>query len=160
MNEEVTASGEEGLEQVVFKTLSHQKRRDIVRFVGERGKATFTEIKNSVGADDSATLAYHLNALGPLIAQKGGSYALTDIGGDAYNLIYKVTTYSLSTSLLSSLRRRIPLVIIANAVLWASAIFSVSVNEGPLKMMTLMSFSSLWFISNIILYSILKNLNG
>jgi DNA-binding transcriptional ArsR family regulator len=34
------------LEESVFKTLNNQKRRDILRFIDERGQATFTEIKN------------------------------------------------------------------------------------------------------------------
>jgi len=35
----------ESLEESIFKTLSNQKRRDILRVIGERREATFTEIK-------------------------------------------------------------------------------------------------------------------
>ncbi|MDI6847924.1 MAG: hypothetical protein QMD13_01075 [Candidatus Bathyarchaeia archaeon] len=34
----------ESLEQEVFKALDHQKRRDILRYVGEKKATTFTEI--------------------------------------------------------------------------------------------------------------------
>lgn len=53
------------LEESVFKTLSHQKRRDISRFIGERREVAFTEIMNSVEVEDSPSLSYHLNALAP-----------------------------------------------------------------------------------------------
>jgi len=35
----------ESLEKSIFKTLGNQKRRDILRFVGEKKQVTFTEIK-------------------------------------------------------------------------------------------------------------------
>jgi DNA-binding transcriptional ArsR family regulator len=60
------------LEESIFKTLSHQKRRDILRIIGERGEATFTEIKNSVRIEDSPTLSYHLKELGHLVFLKKG----------------------------------------------------------------------------------------
>jgi len=44
---------EESLEESIFKTLNHQKRRDILRFIGEWKEATFPEIKNSIGIEDS-----------------------------------------------------------------------------------------------------------
>ena len=145
----------ESLEESIFKTLSHQKRRDILRFIGERTEATFTEIKNSVGIEDSPSLSYHLNALDHLLVQKAGKYKLSELGHDAYNLMCKTTSYAVSTSIISSLRKEIPAVIIANAILWAAAIFSVSQFEGRLQPLSIYSFAALWFISNVILYSIL-----
>ncbi len=44
-----TRAEDESFEESIFKTLSHQKRLDILRFIGERREATFTEIKNSFG---------------------------------------------------------------------------------------------------------------
>jgi DNA-binding transcriptional ArsR family regulator len=123
----INKTEEESLEESIFKTLSHQKRRDILRVIGERREATFTEIKNSVGIDDSPTVSYHLNALGYLVVQKEGKYRLSELGHDAYNLLCKTTTYAASTSLISSLRKEIPTVIIANAVIWAAAIFRLSI---------------------------------
>lgn len=71
MTEDISAKSESSsLEESVFKTLSRQKRRDILRFIGERGQATFNEIKNSVGFGDSPSLSCHLNTLTPLVIQK------------------------------------------------------------------------------------------
>jgi hypothetical protein len=145
----------ESLEESIFKTLSHQKRRDILRFIGERKEATFTEIKNFVGIEDSPSLSYHLNALGRLVVQTAGKYRLSELGNDAYKLMCKTASNALSTSIISSLRKEIPLIIIANAVLWVAAIFSVSQFEGGLRPLAVYSFVILWFISNIMLYSIL-----
>ena len=145
-------AGDASFEESVFKTLSHQKRRDILRFIGERRQATFTEIKTSIGLEDSPSLAYHLNALAPLLVQSEGKYGLSELGRDTYNLMCKIATYSASTSIIGSLRREIPAVIISNAILWAAGIFSVSVFEGRLHQMTISSFAVLFFISNIILY--------
>jgi len=146
------------LEDQIFKTLSHQKRRDILRVIGERGEVTFTEIKNSVGIEDSPSLSYHINALGQLVVQKEGKYRLSDLGRDTYNLICKASTYSVSSSIVGSLRREIPLVIVANAVLWAAALFSVSAFEGRPSTTTVYSFAALWFFSNMILYSIARRI--
>lgn len=152
------SANEESLEESIFKTLSHQKRRDILRVIGEKGEASFTEIKNSVGIEDSPSLSYHLNALDELIVQKEGKYRLLELGHDAYNLIRKTATYVASTSLISSLRKSIAVAIVANAILWAAAIFSVSQFEGRPHQATISSFAALWFISNIIMYSILTKI--
>jgi hypothetical protein len=149
---------DESLEDSIFKTLSNQKRRDILRVIGERREATFTEIKTSAEIGDSASLSYHFNALDGLIVQKSGRYRLSDLGLDAYNLICKTTTSAASSFALNTLRREIPMVIIANAILWAAAIFSVSQFEGKLHLETVYGFAALWFISNIILYSILTRI--
>jgi DNA-binding transcriptional ArsR family regulator len=150
----------ESLEETVFKTLSNQKRRDILRFIGERKEATFTEIKNSIEIEDTPSLSYHLNALGCLIVQKSGKYSLSELGQEAYSLIYKTTISTSSNSTISHLRKELPAVIVANAILWAAAIFSVSQFEGRLHQITLFSFAALWFLSNIILYSILTRIRA
>jgi hypothetical protein len=149
------STNEESLEESIFKNLSNQKRRDILRVIGENGQASFTQIKNSVGIEDSASLSYHLNALNSLIVQKEGKYGLSELGHDAYNLVRKATTYVASNSMISSLRKSIAMTIISNAILWAAAILSVSQFEGRLHQITISSFAALWFISNIILYTIL-----
>jgi DNA-binding transcriptional ArsR family regulator len=150
----------ESLEETVFKTLSNQKRRDILRFIGERKEATFTEIRNSIEIEDTPSLSYHLSALDCLIVQKSGKYSLSELGQDASNLIHKTTIFTSSNSMVNYLRRELPAVIVANAILWAAAIFSVSQFEGALHQMTLFSFAALWFISNIILYSILTRIRA
>ena len=148
----------ESLEESIFKTLSHQTRRDILRFIGEQKQASFTEIKNSVKVEDSASLSYHINTLQPLITQKGGSYTLTELGQDAYALINKTTACAESNSTLNFLRSKIPWVIVANAVLWALALLLTSVFEGRLMTDTIISFAGLWFASNIMLYAVLQKL--
>ena len=153
-------SPNESLEESIFKTLSHQTRRDILRFIGEQKQASFTEIKNSVKVEDSAQLSYHLNTLQPLITQKGGKYTLTKLGQDAYALINKTTACAESNSTLNFLRSKIPWVIVANAALWALALLSTSVFEGRLATNTIISFAGLWFASNIILYTLLRRLGG
>jgi hypothetical protein len=143
----------ESAEESVFKTLSNQKRRDVLRFIGERNVATFTEIKNSVKIEESASLAYHLNMLSLLLTQDGGKYRLSELGLDAYNLMCRITTYSASASIVRSLRKILPLTIIANAILWATALLSVRLFEGTPAMDVIFTFAGLWFISNIILYT-------
>ena len=142
----------ESLEETIFKTLSNQKRRDILRVIGEKRTATFTEIKNEVKIDDSPSLSYHLNALNGLVIQKKAKYQLSELGQDAFNLICKTNTYSSSNSRLNKLRKELPAVIVANAILWAAAIFAVSQFEGRLHQATIFSFAALWFVSNISLY--------
>jgi DNA-binding transcriptional ArsR family regulator len=144
----------ESLEESVFKSLNHQKRRDILRLLGERGGATFTEIKNDAGLEDSPSLSYHLSTMKELVEQKGGKYYLTEIGLDSYNLICKASSYSASSSLLTTLRKELVLVVIANAVLWAAALFAVREFEGTLNRLTIFSLSALWLVSNSVLYSI------
>jgi hypothetical protein len=48
---------ESSLEDRVLKSLLRQVRRDIVRFVGERTRASFSEIRNSLGIVDSSMLS-------------------------------------------------------------------------------------------------------
>ncbi len=83
----------ENFEQGVFKALENQKRRDILRLVGERKGVSFTEILNRCKIPDSPTLSYHLRELAPLVEQKQGKYQLTAMGKDAYSLLQKTATY-------------------------------------------------------------------
>jgi DNA-binding transcriptional ArsR family regulator len=156
-SETLTETSRGNLEESIFKTLSNQKRRDIIRLLGERTEATFTEIKHSTG-EDSPSLSYHLSALQSLTAQNQGRYRLSELGQEAYKLMTKILASTSNTSLIWSLRRGIGTMIIANAILWAAAIFAAFEFEGRLNHMTLYSFSILWFISNIALYSISKRL--
>jgi DNA-binding transcriptional ArsR family regulator len=106
------------LEQEVFKALENQKRRDILRLVGEKKGITFTEILNASKVPDSPTLSYHLRNLGPFIEQKEGKYQLTLIGKDAYGLLLRTTTYNK----LASLQKNKYEVTLGNAVIWGAAI--------------------------------------
>ena len=83
----------EGLEQEVFKALENQKRRDVLRLIGERRGVTFTDILNTSKIPDSPTLSYHLRALAPFVEQRDGKYYVSQIGKDAYSLLLKTATY-------------------------------------------------------------------
>ena len=150
----------ESLEEKVFKSLSNERRRELIRYLGERRSARFNEMKRDLGFDDGASLTYHLSSLEPLLTQVEGGYRLSPAGRDAYGLMRKISSVSESTKALASVRREITAMIVVNAILWAAAILSVRLNEGNLKGMTLYSFSTLWFVSNIALYSIAKRMGG
>lgn len=147
-SENMEEPGESGLEAQVFKSLSHQIRRDIIRFVGERAKASFSEIRSSLRIEDSSMLSYHLNGLRSLLEQRDSDYVLSELGKHAYKLILGTT--SLGTE--ARLKMKIRYAIVANALLWATAIFSVSNWQGRLQFQTMISLAALWFISNLILY--------
>jgi DNA-binding transcriptional ArsR family regulator len=149
----------ESLEESIFKTLSNQKRRDILRFIGERKQATFTEIKRSVEIEDSSSVSYHLNSLQNLICQQNEKYSLSDLGQQAYNLIVKTNANASTNIVVGILRRQLLLLIIANAVLWAIAIFATKQFEGSLSHDTTFAFLALWLTSNALIYTILRGTN-
>jgi hypothetical protein len=146
----------ESLEESIFKTLSSQKRRDILRFIGENKQATFTQVKKAVEIDDSSSVSYHLNSLQTLITQKDEKYDLTDLGQEAYNLIVKTNAYTSTNTVVTYLRRQLSLLIIANAILWATAIFTTTEFEGRVSQMTSFAYIALWSTSNILIYTILR----
>jgi DNA-binding transcriptional ArsR family regulator len=145
------------LEEEVFKTLSHQIRRDILRVVGETKGAKFTEIKMAAGIVESASLSYHLSALASLLVHEKDFYRLSELGKDTYSLMNKIVTYSESAVILGTINKKIGSTIIANALMWASAISYLQVVEGPLQFLTLCVFASLFSVSNLILYSITQD---
>lgn len=110
----------ESLEQEVFKALDHQKRRDILRYVGEKKAATFTEILSVSKVSDSPTLSYHLRILAPFIEQRNGKYRLTPIGRDAYSLLLRTATYDK----LALFHKNKYKVIFGNTVIWVTAILT------------------------------------
>ena len=128
----------ESLEEEVFKALDHQMRRDILRLVGERKEATFTEILNESRAPDSPSLSYHLRILGPFMEQRGGKYGLTRIGKAAYTLLLRTSDYSR----VALLHRKKTGAIVGHVILWISAIAASLVLEVD------------WFLSSIILPSL------
>ncbi len=83
----------QNLEGEVFKALDHQVRRDILRYIGEERRPTFTDILKATRLPDSPALAYHLKSLAPFIEPSGGRYRLTPMGKDAFNLLLKAGTY-------------------------------------------------------------------
>ena len=106
------------LEEEVFKTLNHQRRRDILRFIGEGKKPTFTEIMNTTKFTDSPTLSYHLRNLAPFLESKDGRYELNPIGKAAYTLLLRTATYDR----MALLHKKKVGVIFGHIALWISAI--------------------------------------
>ncbi|MFW9919596.1 MAG: winged helix-turn-helix domain-containing protein [Candidatus Thorarchaeota archaeon] len=151
MTDEVTH--ERDLEAEVFKTLSNQIRRDILRYIGEVKGAKFTEIKNAAKIEESASLSYHLNALSPLLIHEKDEYRLSDLGKDAYTLMSKMATHSATAAMLGVINKKLGATIISNAILWTSALAYLHVVEGPLEFLTLAVFAALFSVSNLILYS-------
>lgn len=147
------------LEEEVFQTLNHQIRRDILRTIGERKGTTFTQIKKAVGIEESASLSYHLRELDLLLVHQNDLYKLSDLGEDAYSLLNKLVTYSSSTAAIGIIRRKVGSTIIANALIWASALGYLTVVEGPLEFLTTCVLASFFVVSNIILYSIMQQTN-
>jgi DNA-binding transcriptional ArsR family regulator len=149
----------ESLEESIFKTLSNQKRRDILRFVGEKKQVSFTEIKKAVEIEDSSSVSYHLNSLQPLITQKDEKYSLSELGQEAYNLIIKTNTYTSTNVIISTLRKQLSLLIIANAVLWLAAILLTRQIDGQLSRNATFALVALWLTSNGLIYAILTGTN-
>lgn len=77
-------------ENEIFKSLSHQIRRNIIRTLGEGQELTFSEIQKFIGPLDSPTLSYHLKSLNFLIYQDESVYYLTDVGMGAYLLLNRI----------------------------------------------------------------------
>ena len=147
------------MEESIFKTLSNQKRRDNLRFIGEHKQATFTEIKKAAEIEDSSSVSYHLSSLQALVTQKDEKYSLSALGQEAYNLIVKTNAYTQTNLIVGVLRRQLPLLVVANAVLWMSALLALRLFEGNLSQMTTFAFVALWHISNGLIYAILNRIN-
>lgn len=131
----------DSFEQDVFKALENQKRRDILRLVGEQRGIGFTEILNVSKLPDSPTLAYHLRELAPFISQEKGKYDLTPIGKDAYNLLLKTASYG---KIIMFQKKRYGATF-GNLVLWAIGIAAAAY----LGVDTVMTFIILPFLAFI-----------
>jgi hypothetical protein len=118
MVEKENAEKLQDLEQQVFEALENQKRRDILRIVGENKGIAYTKILNASKISDSPTLSYHLKNLTPFIELKEGKYRLTAIGKDAYNLLLKTHAYDK----LALMQKNKVGVTVGNTVLWLGAI--------------------------------------
>jgi len=125
MVEKENAEKLQDLEQQVFEALENQKRRDILRIVGENKGIAYTKILNTSKISDSPTLAYHLKSLAPFIEQKEGKYRLTTIGKDAYNLLLKTHAYDK----LALMQKNKFEVIVGNTVLWLGVIAAAAYLE-------------------------------
>ena len=74
-------------EEEIFKLLTHQTRRNIIKVLGERD-LTFSQIKNKLEID-SPTLSYHLKSMSQFVVQKKSKYSFSEIGRAALLLLTK-----------------------------------------------------------------------
>ena len=74
-------------EDEIFKLLTHQTRRNIIKALGERD-LTFSQIQKKLEID-SPTLSYHLKSMKEFVIQKKSKYTFSDIGRAALVLLTK-----------------------------------------------------------------------
>ena len=74
-------------EDEIFKLLTHQTRRNIIKVLGERDLA-FSQIQKNLKID-SPTLSYHLKSMNPFVIQKKSKYSFSEIGRAALFLLTK-----------------------------------------------------------------------
>ena len=74
-------------EDEIFKLLTHQTHRNIIKVLGERD-LTFSQIKRNLNID-SPTLSYHLKSMNPFVIQKKSKYSFSEIGRAALFLLTK-----------------------------------------------------------------------
>ena len=134
------------LEEEVFKALDHQIRRDILRYIGEGKKPTFTDVMNATRSPDSPTLSYHLKNLAPFLEQKDGRYDLNPVGKAAYTLLLRTVTYNR----LALLHKKKLGAIIGHIMLWISAI-AAGLVLGVDSFMTTITLPSLAAVSLMII---------
>ena len=75
----------------IFSALKHPVRRQILLFLEERGEASFTQVQNAVGIEDTGLMSYHLKELAPLVEQsERGKYRLSEMGQAGVALFQRV----------------------------------------------------------------------
>jgi len=75
----------------IFAALKHPVRRQIMLFLEEHGEASFTQIQNAVGIEDTGLMSYHLKELAPLVEQsERGRYRLSEVGQAGVELFQRV----------------------------------------------------------------------
>jgi len=75
----------------IFAALKNPIRRQILILLEQKGEASFTDIQNAVGINDTGLLSYHLKELNLLVEQSSrGKYVLSEIGQTSMVLFRKV----------------------------------------------------------------------
>jgi DNA-binding transcriptional ArsR family regulator len=75
----------------IFAALKHPVRRQILLFLEERGEASFTQVQDAVGIEDTGLMSYHLKELAPLVEQsERGKYRLSEVGQAGVALFQRV----------------------------------------------------------------------
>ncbi len=73
---------------VMLKLLQHPARRTIIRVLGEKGRASYSELMKATGISDSGTFAFHLRQLeGFIVKDREGYYKLTERGLKLYRAL-------------------------------------------------------------------------
>jgi DNA-binding transcriptional ArsR family regulator len=142
----------DSIEQGVFKALENQKRRDILRLIGEKKGISFTEVLNAIKIQDSPSLAYHMKELAPFIQQKSGKYQLTPMGRDAYSLLSKATAYG-KVTLFQKQRYEVTF---GNLLLWTAGIAAAAYLEVD-TMLTTIIMPMLAFVATMITYQLFED---
>jgi len=134
-------------EEEIFRALSHEKRRNVVRCLGEVGSLTFSEIGTHAEIHDTPILSYYLRTLHPLLRQEGDRYYLSESGRDAFSLILRSSSFPQEGD--KKWRERLPWLILGNAVLWACAIYSIGIFQGtgPERMKVILMLGGFSFAS-------------
>lgn len=112
-----TATGDLLDEDAIFKSLSHQIRRDIVKIFAGGKRLGFSEIKHSLSPIDSPALSYHLKSLSSLIQNLEGKYYLSPVGEAALNLLEKVDR----TGQITKYRRKFIYAYVVTVLCWVAA---------------------------------------
>ena len=83
----------------IFTALKHPIRRQILLLLEQKGEASFTDIQNAIGPNDTGLMSYHLRELAPLVDQTvRGKYRLSEIGQTSMILFRKVELEKQRTS--------------------------------------------------------------
>ena len=134
-------------EDDIFKSLGHQVRRDIIKYLGE-DPLSFSQLKDKLESIDSPALSYHLKSLQPLLRQKDNKYELSEIGDAAFHLLSK-TDESVN---ISRIKRRFQYAHIGTILSWIAAStiipFIVAADLGVLTI-----------VSIIIVISVISTIN-
>ena len=106
-------------EDEIFKLLTHQTRRNIIKVLGERD-LTFSQIQKQLEVD-SPTLSYHLKSMKEFVIQKKSKYTFSDIGRAALVLLTK-TDQSVK---MSRYRRNLWYIYAISYICWVSMGLSI-----------------------------------
>jgi DNA-binding transcriptional ArsR family regulator len=75
----------------IFALLKHPVRRQILLVLERKSEASFTDLQNAVGIDDTGLMSYHLKELAPLVEQsERGKYRLSEMGQAGVELFRRV----------------------------------------------------------------------
>ena len=106
-------------EDEIFKLLTHQTRRNIIKALGERD-LTFSQIQKKLEID-SPTLSYHLKSMKEFVFQKKSKYTFSVVGRAALVLLTK-TDQSIKVS---RFRRNLWYIYIVSLVCWVGMGISI-----------------------------------